>query len=289
MVWASGIVRGNTSHEETRCSNCKARVAVVTRAAGGVGPKSMRCSRLSATNGWPRHPQRRPPAGPLARRPARRCFAAGHRGDVSGRPGASDSAICGHLTQLAQLDPTPMALAAEIAPRMCARVRMIEDLGGLEPTDADWFDVSHLPASLHKLLRETGRTYAPLLLANAQALSASEAELQATIDGPLPTRQSAWLGCGATTEPCRPKRGALRCGAGGQQLRSAVQHCSDLTKTATPHSDGISSAKFALVPGEDVLDDSGPGRKAPGLLQRRAAVRQRRREGHVIGMPAQQR
>jgi hypothetical protein len=53
----------------------------------------------------------------------------------------------------------------------------------LVPTDGDWFDVRHLPASLHKLLRETGRLYAPLLLANARALEGGQAELQATIDG----------------------------------------------------------------------------------------------------------
>jgi hypothetical protein len=60
---------------------------------------------------------------------------------------------------------------------------MMEDLSGLEPTDGDWFDVQQLPASLRMLLRETGRLYAPLLRANAQALQAGQAELHATIDG----------------------------------------------------------------------------------------------------------
>ena len=106
-----------------------------------------------------------------------------HRFLMGGRPGASDFAIYGQLTQLVQFDPTPMALAAEIAPRVCAWVMMMEDLSGLEPTDGDWFDVQQLPASLRMLLRETGRLYAPLLRANAQALQAGQAELYATIDG----------------------------------------------------------------------------------------------------------
>lgn len=106
-----------------------------------------------------------------------------HRFLLGDRPGASDFAIYGQLTQLAHFDPTPMALAAEIAPRVCAWVLMMEDLSGLEPGDDDWFDVARLPGSLHALLREAGRLYAPLLLANARALQAGEAELQATIDG----------------------------------------------------------------------------------------------------------
>jgi hypothetical protein len=36
---------------------------------------------------------------------------------------------------------------------------------------------------LHALLHETGRLYVPLLRANAQALQAGQAELQATLDG----------------------------------------------------------------------------------------------------------
>ena len=76
-----------------------------------------------------------------------------------------------------------MALAAEIAPRVCAWVLMMEDLSGLEPGDADWLDVTRLPDSLQALLRETGRLYVPLLRANAQALQAGQAELQVTIDG----------------------------------------------------------------------------------------------------------
>jgi glutathione S-transferase len=106
-----------------------------------------------------------------------------HRFLMGARPGASDFAIYGQLTQLVHFDPTPMALAAEIAPRVVAWVLLMEDLSGLEPTDADWLDVTRLPAGLQALLRECGRLYAPLLLANAQALQQGQAEVQARIDG----------------------------------------------------------------------------------------------------------
>ncbi len=106
-----------------------------------------------------------------------------HRFLMGARPGSSDFAFYGQLTQLVHFDPTPMALASEIAPRVVAWVLMMEDLSGLEPGDADWLDPTRLPASLHALLGETGRLYAPLLLANAQALQAGQTEMQATIDG----------------------------------------------------------------------------------------------------------
>jgi glutathione S-transferase len=106
-----------------------------------------------------------------------------HRFLMGARPGASDFAIYGQLTQLVHFDPTPMALAAEIAPRVVAWVLMMEDLSGLEPAEDGWLDVTRLPASLQALLRECGRLYAPLLLANAQALQQGQAEMQATIDG----------------------------------------------------------------------------------------------------------
>jgi glutathione S-transferase len=106
-----------------------------------------------------------------------------HRFLMGGRPGASDFALYGQLTQLVHFDPTPMALAAEIAPRVVAWVLMMEDLSGLEPAEADWLDVTRLPASLHALLRETGRLYVPLLQANALSLQAGQTEFQATIDG----------------------------------------------------------------------------------------------------------
>jgi hypothetical protein len=102
---------------------------------------------------------------------------------MGGRPGSSDFGLYGQLTQLVLFDPTPMALASEIAPRVCGWVMRMEDLSGLEPGESDWLGGDRLPDSLLQLLREVGRLYVPLLRANARALQAGAAELQATIDG----------------------------------------------------------------------------------------------------------
>ena len=99
------------------------------------------------------------------------------------RPAAADFALFGQLTQLAQFDPTPMALTAQTAPRVFAWTSAMEDLSGLEPTDADWLDPAALPEALKALIAEIGRVYAPLLLANAQALQAGADQVSLTIDG----------------------------------------------------------------------------------------------------------
>lgn len=102
---------------------------------------------------------------------------------MGGRPGAADFATYGQLTQLLQFDPTPMALGSAIAPRVMAWTGGMEDLSGLPVHDDQWLDPAQLPASLRALLAEVGRLYAPLLLANARALAAGQAELQTTVDG----------------------------------------------------------------------------------------------------------
>ncbi len=99
------------------------------------------------------------------------------------RPGASDFGVFGQLTQLLQFDPTPTALASATAPRVMAWTGRMDDLSGLDVADTGWLDAGQLPASLRALLAEVGRLYAPLLLANAQALAAGQATLRTTIDG----------------------------------------------------------------------------------------------------------
>lgn len=108
---------------------------------------------------------------------------ASHRYLLGGRPSASDFGVFGQLTQLVAFDPTPMAIADRIAPRVAAWVGMTEDLSGLEPRDTDWFDPGNLPATLLALIAETGRVYAPLLAANAKAIASGAAEVSAVIDG----------------------------------------------------------------------------------------------------------
>jgi glutathione S-transferase len=102
---------------------------------------------------------------------------------LGGRPGAGDFAVFGQLTQLAQFDPTPMALTLKMAPRVFAWVSLMEDQSGLEPSDGDWIDPVVVSPTLTALLREIGRVYPPVMLANAQALLVGAQILETEIDG----------------------------------------------------------------------------------------------------------
>jgi glutathione S-transferase len=106
-----------------------------------------------------------------------RPFLMGHR------PGASDFGMYGQLTQLALFDPTPTAVTLQAAPRVYAWVMVMDDLSGLEPSDADWITGDAVPETLRALLGEVGRVYAPFLLANAAALRTGAARVECTIDG----------------------------------------------------------------------------------------------------------
>jgi glutathione S-transferase len=107
---------------------------------------------------------------------------------LGARPGSCDFALFGQLTQLAAFDPTPMAETLQRAPQVYAWVSVMEDLSGLEPSEADWFDPHGLPESLRDLLTEIGRTYVPALLANAAAIDQGATEVETEIDG-KPWRQ----------------------------------------------------------------------------------------------------
>jgi glutathione S-transferase len=102
---------------------------------------------------------------------------------MGSRPGASDFATLGQLTQLAAFDPTPAALTAQEAPRVLAWVEVMEDLSGLEPAEEDWTTRETVPETLRALLSEAGRVYAPFLLANAQALEKGADTVECTIAG----------------------------------------------------------------------------------------------------------
>lgn len=98
------------------------------------------------------------------------------------RPASADFGLYGQLTQLAHFDPTPRALTLRSAPRVYAWVDVMEDLSGHEPTDG-WLDRRALRDVLAPWLTEIGRTYVPVMLANARALNAGEEEVRATVDG----------------------------------------------------------------------------------------------------------
>ena len=99
------------------------------------------------------------------------------------RPGAADFGLFGQLTQLAGFDPTPAAIALEVAPRVVAWVDVVEDLSGLEPSDNDWRSRDDVPDTLRALLAEVGRVYVPFLLANADALERGAPRVECTVDG----------------------------------------------------------------------------------------------------------
>jgi hypothetical protein len=98
------------------------------------------------------------------------------------RPGSSDFALFGQLTQLACFDPTSMALALLHAPRVLAWVDVLEDLSGSLVQDDQWCG-AEVSAAQRALLCEVGNFYAPFLLANGAALARGEARVECEIDG----------------------------------------------------------------------------------------------------------
>ena len=102
---------------------------------------------------------------------------------MGGRPGTSDFGLFGQLTQLAQFDPTCMAVCLEIAPRVYAYTETVDDLSGLEPKDDQWFGRDELPSTFHELLSEIGRVHAPFLLGNQKALKEGLEQVDCLVDG----------------------------------------------------------------------------------------------------------
>jgi glutathione S-transferase len=102
---------------------------------------------------------------------------------LGARPSSADFGIYAQLTQLAKFDPTPAAICLNETPRVYAWTDLIDDLSG-QPADEDaWMNIDDIPAVLGGLLTEIGRTYAPALLANADALQKGNEQMETTIDG----------------------------------------------------------------------------------------------------------
>ncbi len=100
---------------------------------------------------------------------------------LGGRPASCDFALYGQLTQLGIVDPTPARLTATTSPRLRAWLDRVEDLSGHE--GGGWRSLEHTAQTLRPLLTEIGRVYAPFLIANARAVMAGGAEVEAEIDG----------------------------------------------------------------------------------------------------------
>lgn len=114
-----------------------------------------------------------------------------HRFLLGDRPGTGDFGVFGQLTQLAHFDPTCMAETVSRAPRVYGWVGNVEDLSGLEPVESEWFDVAALPATVRALLAEIGRTYVPVMLANARAVASGDKAVRGEVDG-KPWEQQAF-------------------------------------------------------------------------------------------------
>lgn len=99
------------------------------------------------------------------------------------RPGSADFAWFGQLTQLTQFDPTPSKIAAKQFPRVHAWVSKMEDQCGLEPTDDGFVTADDFPATLKSILEEVGRTYVPVMLANAAAIESGSEEVSTVVEG----------------------------------------------------------------------------------------------------------
>ncbi len=103
---------------------------------------------------------------------------------LGARPASADFACFGQLTQLAQFDPTPATMTARDFPRVHAWVSKMEDLSGLEAEEDEGFISSEsAPDSLRSLLQEIGRTYVPVMLANALALDQGLDKVETEVEG----------------------------------------------------------------------------------------------------------
>jgi glutathione S-transferase len=98
------------------------------------------------------------------------------------RPGRGDFGLFGQLSQLTKWDPTPMAIAAEQAPKVINWVDRLDDLSWLDTEDDGWASIEDLGEATTDLLHEIGRTYAPFMVANAKALASGADEVVCQID-----------------------------------------------------------------------------------------------------------
>jgi glutathione S-transferase len=119
------------------------------------------------------------------------------------RPGRGDFGIYGQLTQLVRWDPTSTAVAVDRAPKTIHWVDRMDDLAWLpvpdvaeddgqhagadhsanDGADHGWVTLEDLPGATRDLLTEIGRTYAPFMVANAEALMSGADEMVCQIDG----------------------------------------------------------------------------------------------------------
>ena len=101
---------------------------------------------------------------------------------LGGRPCSADFAIFGQMTQLGIIEPTSAKITRDISARVRAWLDRMDDLSGVSPKDDDWFEVETLKEALGPLLSEIGRTYTPVMLANAKAVMVGEKTFETRVD-----------------------------------------------------------------------------------------------------------
>ena len=87
------------------------------------------------------------------------------------------------MTQLGIVEPTSAKITRDKSARVRAWLDRMEDLSGLSPKGDDWFDIANIKENLDPLLTEIGRTYTPVMLANAKAVMEGENTFDTTVDG----------------------------------------------------------------------------------------------------------
>jgi glutathione S-transferase len=92
------------------------------------------------------------------------------------RPGASDFALYGQLSQLAHFDPTSTALTLRHSRRVFGWV-------SLEPEPSDWANPQALAPTLLTLLGELAQGYVPVMLMNARMVALGEKGVSVTLPG----------------------------------------------------------------------------------------------------------
>jgi len=102
---------------------------------------------------------------------------------LGARPSSADFAIFGQMTQLGIVEPTSAKITRDMSARVRAWLDRMEDLSGLSPKGDDWFDIANIKENLDPLLTEIGRTYTPVMLANAKAVMEVENTFDTTVDG----------------------------------------------------------------------------------------------------------
>lgn len=102
---------------------------------------------------------------------------------LGARPSSADFALFGQLTQLGIVEPTSAAITTKLSPRVRAWIDRVDDLSGIQPSDEDWFTADEAREALAPLLGEIGRTYAPAMIANAEAISQGQDTFETEIDG----------------------------------------------------------------------------------------------------------